>query len=449
MRINYLDILFVKYHYYTKSRKFTGFIAAIALFILAFGLLNKYLISDFNLYLGLIFLPLIFYIKHREVFSNRYGYISLITLAISFFVPVLTLYYLAFCFALLFIIENTYGKINNGTLILILLIGSITRYLINIFSFSIRLKLTILAGKILNIAGFENTVAGNIIFHNGQSFSVDYECIGLKMVITSFILMLLFITVFERRNRMTISFGGIMLLSSINFILIVFTNLMRIVVLIVFRSETGSFSHEFIGLLSLLIYTLIPMYFIIPVFISLFGKKIITPKIKLNKWKYLYHLLLLIIISGFLIFNKTYNSRESDYDSQLSSISVPGFAKESMHRNVLKLYNEDAMVYVKPYSSFYGSDHNPYICWKGSGYEFQKINIEHISNTEIYTAELISDNEKLYTAWWYSNGNYITVDQIDWRWKTIKGENPFRLINISCETREKLISETEKIIKLI
>lgn len=442
MQISYLDILFLKFQMHSRKRKIAAISTIFLLTLAAYGILRNYLIADFNLWLGLIFFPIILYIKDNENTSNRFGYISLAILALYAFIPVATLFYLSYGFAVLFIIENSFGKINYGSVLLVFIIGSITRYFINIFSFSIRLKLTQIAGSILNIAGFENTVYGNIINHGNYSFSVDYECIGIKMVVTSFVLMLFFITIFERRNRMSLSFAGILGLSLINFMLIVLTNLMRIIVLIVFRSEPGSFSHEFIGILSLLIYNLIPVYFITPLVINLAGKKVIPAKIKKIRYKFIFPVLLTMNLAGLIFFSLSHKDKVEI--TNVSNISVPGYKTEILENQVIKLYNDSSLVYIKACPDFYGSEHNPYICWKGSGYEFRNILEKKYNKHEIYTAKLESADGNFYTAWWFTDGKHITNSQIDWRYHCIKGEGPYKLVNVSSKSEAGLHDEINK-----
>ncbi|MBU0765830.1 MAG: hypothetical protein KJ607_13470, partial [Bacteroidetes bacterium] len=96
--------------------------------------------------------------------------------------------------------------------------------------------------------------------------------------------------------------------------------------------------------------------------------------------------------------------------------------------------------------AFYGSDHNPSICWLGSGYSFENINTTTINGCEIYTATLEKEGSRLYTAWWFDNGEHKTIEQFSWRWNSLKGQAPYRLINVTCETGDKLLEEVTKLI---
>lgn len=445
--LKHLSILNFIFLISAYKKRVISAIAFIVIVVASYSLLKIYLVSDFNLYLGLMFLPFVLYIKQANSYSYRSGIFSIVLLLIYTIIPVLTIYYFAFCFALIFIVENTWGKVNNSIVVLIVLLGSITRYFVNVFSFSIRLELSSIAGNLLNKIGYENVVSGNVITHNGHAFSVDPECMGLKMVITAFLIMLLFVSFFERRNRASLSFLGISILSALTFVLVIVNNLMRIIALILFNSKPDTFSHEFIGLFSLFIYNIIPLYILTPFAISFFGsKKKVKNRAVRGSNKY-YILLLSIITAGLLVFNISYKVPESFSSEFISSIKVNGFQKDITENNVVRLYNANSLIYIKPPARFYGSDHNPYICWQGSGYNFTDINIETIAGKEVYIAKLTNEDSQLFTSWWYDNGTCQTIGQWDWRWRTMKGEKSFSLINISCETKEQLEMQVAKLIK--
>ncbi len=437
------SILYYFIRFYTERQAIFALGSVILIIVAGFSMLSRYLISDFNLYFGLLMFPMIIYVKDKNIYSLRYGFYSLVMLVLYYFVPVLTIYYFAFCFALIFIVENLFGKINNAILVLIFILGSITRYFVNIFSFSIRLELSALSGKLLNFIGYENTVSGNIISHAGSSFSVDPECIGLKMVVTGFLMMLLFTSIFERRNRQVLSIYGIIFQVIITIILIMISNLARIIALILFRSEPGTFSHEIIGIFSIFLYTIVPLYFITPFVITFLGKKMKRSN-RFSKDNRKYVPLLILPITIALIYYNIVYQPNSIANIDINTANYQAYNIEIAEHNVTKLYNDNALIYIKPPTQFYGSDHNPYICWKGSGYMFENINIETIDNMKVYTALLVNGTDKLYTSWWYDNGDYQTIDQWDWRWRTIKGENAFRLINVSCENRKDLENEIRK-----
>ena len=81
------------------------------------------------------------------------------------------------------------------------------------------------------------------------------------------------------------------------------------------------------------------------------------------------------------------------------------------------------------------------ICWRGSGYELRQVKTIEVGKQEVYSAVLEKENEKLYTAWWYDNGNDRTIDQFDWRWNVLMGKSKYSLVNITAA--EPLVLEKE------
>ena len=57
---------------------------------------------------------------------------------------------------------------------------------------------------------------------------------------------------------------------------------------------------------------------------------------------------------------------------------------------------------------------------------------------KVWTAELSKGEDQLFTAWWYENAQRQTPNDWDWRWLRLQGEQPFYLINISCNSMEEL-----------
>jgi len=105
---------------------------------------------------------------------------------------------------------------------------------------------------------------------------------------------------------------------------------------------------------------------------------------------------------------------------------------------VTKYQSRQALVYFKPVRTFYATEHHPLICWEGSGYTFRHVQLQQLGNHVVYTGELQKGTDRLYTAWWMDNGRHRTVNQWDWRWRMLKGESHFRLINLTVARREEL-----------
>ena len=87
------------------------------------------------------------------------------------------------------------------------------------------------------------------------------------------------------------------------------------------------------------------------------------------------------------------------------------------------------------------------ICWVGSGYEFKQIKKETIVDKEIYTGTLEKGADKLFTAWWFDNGKCKTIKHLEWRWRSLKGEGEFVLVNVSTTTEQELRNKVNEFLK--
>jgi exosortase N len=156
---------------------------------------------------------------------------------------------------------------------------------------------------------------------------------------------------------------------------------------------------------------------------------------------------LLLFILGMTV----YATRDKSLNGELiplKNISVPGYTATQLEHRVTKLYNENALVYIKPIAGFFSSDHQPMICWSGSGYEFTRIHEDEMGDTKVYAATLEKGDERLYTAWWYDNGISTTISQFEWRWDALKTRQHYAIVNVTAATPELLKIEVKKMILL-
>jgi hypothetical protein len=63
----------------------------------------------------------------------------------------------------------------------------------------------------------------------------------------------------------------------------------------------------------------------------------------------------------------------------------------------------------------------------------------------IYTSSLEKANDKLYTAWWYDNGNLKTISQVTWRWDSFRSNRPWVLVNVTAESKPELFNQIRQI----
>lgn len=390
---------------------------------------------QFSLILGLMAFP---FVMRTETVPGNYRYAILAALAgiILIFLRSSSCYYFFTAFLVLFVIEKWWGRLNYLPLLLVIAVSPVIGYLVYIWSFPIRLKLSELAAKSLQLVGMNVAATGNVIMMDGNTFSVDPACIGLKLVITSLVLGIVIIGYFEKKSSVALPLWKTSLLLVLILFGAVLSNFVRLLMLIIFHILPENFMHDVVGLLSLATYVLLPFYFLVR---FLFRKRLSTKNaskqlplpnsihIPLAAKLVLGSLLLLQIVNG-----PQFLEEAVENSSSIEGIILDGFQKEITSNGVLKLQSEEALIYIKPPVQFFEGSHDPRICWKGSGYTFSSVEIDSVGGKSIYTATLTKDADKIYTAWWYENDADQTPHEWNWRWQTLKGAAGYYMVNVNC-----------------
>jgi exosortase N len=408
--------------------------------------LSNYFIIDASVVSALLFSPYIISPNPSLPSNFKYAFLSGIFLTLAIITGVKTFYFFTIGLAMLFAIESMAGAIGYQPLYLLGLLSPTFAYFNNMLGFPVRLKLSEWAGYILQSIGYKNEVAGNIIVLNGTEFSVDPACVGLKMIAFSLLAGLLIMAYFQKFSRKPFSFLTSTGILAIVIVLNIFANLIRIVTLTIFKILPNNPLHEILGTICFLVYVIAPTYFLIKRISALIPERSITEKTSKNTNPnkiLLINILLAIIITiaGFRFLGNQQTSA-----AHLPSISLQGYSGKVVGEDILKFEKSGLLVYIKPLSRFYGAEHNPMICWVGSGYQFRKINKEKIEGKEIYTGILKKGNDTIYAAWWFDSGKHKTNSQLDWRWRALKGEN-FSLVNVNSENPEILKWEIRNLLK--
>ncbi len=426
-----------------KSIYFTAALAVIYLALIPL-FLGRYFIADANMWMSILLLPYIIRIETGRRSGLRFLSLALFALVMSVSTGVATFFYFAIGFSLLFLIDNTVGKINWLPVIVLGLICPAFKYFSNIFGFAVRLQLSEIVGKMLQVAGMDVQVSGNVMIMGQCEFSVDPACMGLKMMSVSILAGLLIMAYFERAVNRNFRLPTVLFVVTTVLILNIISNLFRIMLLVMFRVLPESPAHDLVGVFCLIIYVVIPAWFIVKKLAK--GKAPGYKPRKIRNMTYRKAVIHIMLILTIIICKLTTPDKVVDPEiSALPQINPKGFTKTIIDKDVVKFEKPGVLVYIKPIRYFYGTDHNPMICWKGSGYEFKKIREIEISGKPIYTAVLERQADKLYSAWWYDNGNYQTTKQIDWRWKAIKGDK-FNLVNVSCGSEQELVEQLKLMI---
>ncbi len=381
--------------------------------------------------------------KTSNVISYRYALIALIWLVASFFVPVKTFLYFSICFSIFFLIEALGYRLGHLSCSVLFFMSPMFQYFSNVFSFPIRLQLTKWSGKLFSFIDPSITTKGNIFHHNNNEFSVDPACMGLNMLTASLLLSIMLLGFYQKKfnkNVGLLSFAGFIILV-IGFNII--SNLIRIIVLVHFTILPDSVMHEVIGIGCLLLYVALSSVWLAKFVVSKSSGNMAKANFHTKEfYKPLLHFLLLVLIL-LAAYRTSHIDTFKEFDNKAEK-RIAGFTSGNHSSGIVKLENDKALIYVKYIRGFYDTEHNPTICWKGSGYEFQDIKEETINGHKVYTALLVNGKDKLATAWWYSNGSKHVTDQFTWRWNMMRGEKRYALINVTTATaadRKKLIAK--------
>jgi exosortase N len=382
--------------------------------------------------------------------SARYGILALLFSLISLLLPINTILYFAFGFTVLFLLETFYGKTNSLLFFLLIFLSPVFQYFINVFSFPIRLQLTKWAGSLMNIAGIENRVQGNIIFCRGNEYSVDPSCLGLNMLLLSMIAAIVIVS----RHKNILASGKALLwvgiVLAVAFLLNINANLLRIILIVQFNILPGTTLHEIAGLACFLFYIILPLYFIVKRIGRLIkpgtmpvhaGKgKIISIS---KTWAMNFFITPVLVIASF----KNLELKKEFVDDWKSINKIGDYSAQSLPQQTLKLEKKGLLVYIKKIPAFYNADHTPYICWKGSGYNFQNIEEEKLAGIPVFAGKLKNDTGELFTAWWYMSKDKNTIDQLVWRWDMLTTKRNYVVINVTAASKTELVTEISNIVR--
>lgn len=407
--------------------------------VLFIGLLNiptvyAHITSESMLGLmGLLLVPFIVQRVGKKVKVSIYHILTIIA-AFAFFViksPIilfLGLWWLIYAF-----VEQRWGKLNALAFFLPIFFSRIFRNWINIMAFPIRLKLTKLASITIHQLGPDVKVLGSEIVYNGGHFFVDTACVGLNMVSASYTMLFVMLAFHERIKQRIFNFLQVIGFIVLNLILILFSNYLRIVLIIVLKSEAASLSHELIGLGSLIVFNLLSMYLIVK-FVSPSNSKVShVNKHILPSWS------LVCTVLPFLFFC-------------VAQIWLPRFSQDnnakivadnwtSVEDRILEKKRDETTMYLKKQNPWSITNHNPLICWRGSGYQIFSEKVMEVGDRTVYLATLKKEQEILKTAWWYESEEKSTIDEWEWRMRShSKGEH-FFLVNFTSPTESELLNQ--------
>lgn len=421
------------------SHYWKWFLAGLFPFILFLVMYPNYLLGDTFFWVSVVTLPLSFVINQRR--KSRFFYLALVLACVTFIAPTTIAIYFMMCLILLFVLEKGFGGANVLVLFHVLLISPFFTYVKTLISFPIRIYLSEAVSLVLQFAGFAVHIDGNLVTLNGSSFLVDQACSGLHMLGYGLLTGTLLLAYFSRVR--SIGFGKLAVYYILLFGLILIGNVIRITILVLFTIMPDQWLHEILGLVIYVSHVLMPFYFVVK---YTWTKKTIL-KIKDDSFPKLFPVKKYAVLLILYLVMMYSNSSRQEFVANHEMIKIDDFETEQLLSGVTKLSNVEALIYFKPPVAAYHADHNPMICWLGSGYEFKKIDSWELDGQEINHAELVRENEKLYTAWWFESATDQTGDQWKWRKRAFLTDEGYYLINLTCNTKDELRYYLHKILK--
>jgi exosortase N len=405
-------------------------------------------LSNTNVLIGFFLFPIVFIDREHQRVNYLYLILMLCFCSIAWIYQVRMFYFLTLAFYILFVLEMFKGKINYLVLFLLVFMSPFFEQAAVVLGFPIRLFLSSCAGKILSFAGCLVKTEGNLIILNGTDFAVDEACMGLNMLSITMLMGVFVIGYQYITIKKKLGFSTLTLFFLFVFILNLLSNLFRIMTLVIFEILPANPLHEMIGILCLVVYVLIPIYISGKWVIAKYGKSIVRGETEAHSFSVPAKFSLVVLAIGVIwVGYHIRQSREQTVISHAHVNQIQHFQTVKMDKGITKIFSDQVLVYVKPIPEFFTGEHTPLLCWKGSGYKFKSVQKTFIGNHEIYTGVLSKSDKKLFTAWWYSNGEIQTINQFDWRLRMIKGEANFCLINVTASNETTLLKNVAEIFK--
>jgi exosortase N len=417
----------------------------ICIVMLITGSLVAFPISYFtsaSVLIGILLFPFCFHIENKPRVNTLLLFLTVAMAAFAVRYHVKIFYFYAVALAIVVVFELLFGKVNNLVLFLVVAMSPVFHQVSVIAGFPIRLYLSEIAGQLLDLAGFNVGVSGNVMETNGFEFSVDDACMGLNMLAISFLIAIYLVGYFYRQYNKKLSplylFGFFATVLALNMA----NNLFRIILLTLFKIPPQNPLHDIIGMLCLILYVIIPVFFVARYMVSRHAGnvQVVSGSLELTAFKKTIALSFALFVAacGFFV-----NSERSTSWAH-ADVHENVLKKELLDDGITKLSDPSLLAYIKPIPEFFSGEHTPLLCWKGSGFTFRKIQQQIYHGTTIYTGILQKENELLFTAWWYTNGEIVTTSQMEWRSRMLFEQEKFALVNVTASNEESLSQNIEK-----
>lgn len=333
----------------------------------------------------------------------------------------------------------------TGRLVGLCLLSPVLRYLSALFTFPIRLQLSAWAGQLLRLAGLNVHVEGNVLITTGQNgpveMAVDPACMGLQLTGASLLVGLFALIWQERTHQKKVALSWVVAYEGLVFGLTLGCNLSRIGLLVAFHAMPGSWTHEIIGLVCVVVYAWLPSWGMAWGLMKWIGQsEVASPEstsavFKSARWGFG----LVAVGVGLRLLAALPNQSTLDATTAQKLIpkmgvqTVEAYSCKTLPNGFRQYAKPGLLIYLKPQPDWFSADHSPMACWRGSGYELQRVRETIFDGHPAYVGELRKKGRVLYTAWWFSNGAVTTISQLTMRGRMLRGEVSFVLVNVTAD----------------
>lgn len=374
--------------------------------------------------------------------STRLLPILLVLFLIGIFTNSLSIFYLWGFSIMFYAIELYWKKLPSEIWYLTVLNLPMFIFGLIMIGTPIRLELSNLAGEILTTFDKNLLVKGNLITYKGEQFLVDVACAGLKMTEYSFFIGIGYLYFYKKEYNKKLSLLIELTILSRIFILNLFSNFFRILILIIFKLPPENIMHDVVGIICWVIYVIVPTHFILAYVIKKNGKSQTDQLEYKPYYKFHFTSIIILLLSIYKIYS--FNIHKDFVIQNEQKFYKKGYSYQKLNDGILQLKNEKALIYIKPIDTFKSSEHTPNICWTGSSYEFKQFYESKINGQTLYIGTLEKNNQTLYTAWWYQLNSKNTVSQWEWRLNMLFNNSTCNLINVTVSDKKLLINEVKK-----
>ena len=160
----------------------------------------EYLRTNTFFWICLVTLPFSVQVKQKEA-GRPVFWVSLIIAIFQLALPTTISLFILTLLIPLVLLENNYSLSNPGAFVHLFLLSPLFDYFSSLISFPIRLELAKISGDLLDFAGFDVSVSGNLIYFEGSEFLIDKACAGLHMLGYGLLTGLLIFGLTQRNNQ--------------------------------------------------------------------------------------------------------------------------------------------------------------------------------------------------------------------------------------------------------